>query len=186
MLEGRELVPAGGHVDRRLDALGVQRIHLGTQQVELQMRMHLAHLGRVVAQPVMALREDGDAVDVGVLERLREGLGVEPLADAGNVGMGVEVEMDLAKTHSGSAQIDRRILGMRLIDAILRLENRFACPALLPAVNSSLHRTVSVIRTVFVEFKYAFGREIELAVLRTGIALLSAGCGRRRRYPPDK
>jgi hypothetical protein len=32
----------------------VQRIELGARQVEVEMRVHLADLGRVIAHPVMA------------------------------------------------------------------------------------------------------------------------------------
>ena len=102
MLEGGKLVPGGGEIDRGIDADGMQRIDLRAQQVERQMRMHLADLGRMVADAVMALGEHRDAVDIGVLEGLAEGLGVEARADAGDRGVGVEIEMDLAETHKSS------------------------------------------------------------------------------------
>ena len=99
VLEGGELVPGGGEIDRRVDAHGVQRVDLGAQKVELQVRVHLADRGGVVGDAVVALGEDGDAVHVGVLERLGEGLRVEPRANAGDQRAGVEIQMDLAKAH---------------------------------------------------------------------------------------
>src|SRR5688500_1321897 len=99
MLEGRELVPGRGKIDRRVDADGVERVELGARQVEVEMRMLLADLGRVVAHAVVALRKDRDAVDVSILERLGEGLGVELRTDPGDRRVGVEIEMDLTKTH---------------------------------------------------------------------------------------
>ena len=47
----------------------------------------------------MALREDGDRVDVGLGEGAGEILRVEARADARNPLGGVEIEMDLAVAH---------------------------------------------------------------------------------------
>ena len=102
VLEGGKLIPGGGEVDRGIDAHGMQRIDLRAEQVERQMRMHLSDLGRMIAHAVMALGKHRDAVDIGVLEGLAEGLGVEARADAGDRGVGVEIEMDLAETHKSS------------------------------------------------------------------------------------
>ena len=82
---------------------GVQRVDLRAEEVEVEMGMLLADLGRMVRPAVMALREDGDRIDIGLGKCLgRSFFGVEARADAGNPLGGVEVEMDLPVTHGMS------------------------------------------------------------------------------------
>ena len=61
--------------------------------------MLLADLGRMIRPAVMALREDGDGIDVGLGKCPAEAFRIEARADAGNPFGGVEVEMDLTVTH---------------------------------------------------------------------------------------
>ena len=69
---GGVLVALDADVDRGADALAVQRLDLLAQQVEArpQARVPLGPAGVVVEVAVVALGEDGDAVDVGLLESL--------------------------------------------------------------------------------------------------------------------
>ena len=78
----------------------MQRLDLLFQQPRpaLQSRMPLRPLGFVIEMPVMALGEDGDAVDVGPFHRPRELARVEVDADVADPRAGVEIEVDLTVT----------------------------------------------------------------------------------------
>ena len=93
------LIDAGGEVDRHVDADLVAGVDLFAQQVEFEMGMHPPHFGRVVAPAVMAAREAGDRIDRGVAESLLPLPAVERFSDSFNEGGGVEIEMNLTKTH---------------------------------------------------------------------------------------
>ena len=99
MLARRELVPTGREVHRRVDAGLMERVDLRPQEIEIEVRVLLADLGRVVRPAVMAFGEDGDRIDVGVCERPGEVAGVEAGADPGNAFGGMEVQVDLAIAH---------------------------------------------------------------------------------------
>ena len=61
MFARRKLIPAGGDIDRCVDPGLVQRVELRARQIEIEVRMLLADLGRVIGPAVMALGEDRDA-----------------------------------------------------------------------------------------------------------------------------
>ena len=50
----------------------MQRVDLRAEEIEVEIRVLLAHLGRVVGDAVVALGEYGDRIDVGVGEGFRE------------------------------------------------------------------------------------------------------------------
>jgi hypothetical protein len=93
------VVETGGEIDRDLYVDLLAGVHLGAQQIEIEVGVHRADLGGVIGHPVMALREAGDGIDVGVLERLLPVLFVEGGADALDVGRGVKIEVDLAEAE---------------------------------------------------------------------------------------
>ena len=70
--------------------------HVAQQVGAREVGMRRAGLGRIVRPAVMALGEDGDRVDMRLLERRHEVVGIERRADAGDMLGGVEVEVDLA------------------------------------------------------------------------------------------
>ena len=80
------LIETGGDVDRHIHIDLLARVELGAQQVELQMGVHFAHLGRVIAPAVMADREAGDGVHVRVPQLPLPFFTVERLADSRNIG----------------------------------------------------------------------------------------------------
>ena len=80
------LVEAGSDVDRHIHIDLLARIELGAQQVELQVRMHFSHLGRVIAPAVMADRETGDGIHMRVPQLPLPFFTVERLADSRNIG----------------------------------------------------------------------------------------------------
>ncbi len=95
--ERREFVEPGAEVDGAAHADLAARVDLPREQVEPQVRVHPAHLGRVVAVAVMALREDRDRVHVPDLERLLELALVEARPDARDETARVKVEVDLTE-----------------------------------------------------------------------------------------
>jgi len=99
VLVRRPLVALHAQVDRGPDADAVQRVDLGAEQVEAgtQPRVALGAVRVVVQVPVVALGEDRHAVDVSFLVCPGELLGVEVLADVGDRGSGVKVEVDGAE-----------------------------------------------------------------------------------------
>ncbi len=95
VLPGRVLVDLEGQIDRRADAHGVQGLDLFGEQVEIGGEAGVAFrpVGAVVEMAVVALGEDGHAVDVGFLEGPGEGHRVEVPPHVGDVGAGVEVQV---------------------------------------------------------------------------------------------
>ena len=81
MLARGEFVPTGGEIDRRVDLVLVQGIELRPHQVEVETRMDLPDLGRMVGPAVMAFREDGHRIDVGLGKRAGKIVRVEAEAD---------------------------------------------------------------------------------------------------------
>ena len=77
----------------------MQRVDLGAGQIEVEMRMHLADLGRMIGDAVVAFGKDRDGVDMRVRKGVGERLGVKARADVRNQRRGVKIEMNLTKTH---------------------------------------------------------------------------------------
>jgi hypothetical protein len=69
---------------------------LRAEQVELQVRMHPADLGRIVAPAVVALGKNIDRIDVRQLERFLELLLREMRPDIRQMFRGVKIQMNLA------------------------------------------------------------------------------------------
>ena len=96
MVRGGVFFPADRGVDRRADAVAVERGDLFAEQVAPPERGVLAaRLRRVVTHAVVALGGEGDAVDVGVGERAGEGVGVELARHVGDERRGVKIQVDL-------------------------------------------------------------------------------------------
>ena len=90
------LLPRDSGIDRRADALVVQRLdHLAEQVASAERRVNRADARRIVVHAVVALGEDRDAVHQGVAVRAGELAGVELAADTGDVRGGVKVEVNL-------------------------------------------------------------------------------------------
>ena len=99
VLVRRDVVDAGGEVDRRRDADLLRGVDLRAQEVEREVRVHPPDLRRMVGPAVVALGEERDRVDVPQAQRVLELILVELRPDAVDVGRRVEVEMDLAEAH---------------------------------------------------------------------------------------
>ena len=96
------LEESGADVDGGGDADFVAGVHLGAQQLEVEVRVSRGLLGVEVRVAVVPVGEKGDGVHVGGLEGLLPLFFVEGLADAWDQRGGVEVEVDLAKAHGWS------------------------------------------------------------------------------------
>ena len=79
--------------------------HLGPDEIEVQSGVHFAHLGGVVAVPVVAAGKTGDGVHVGHLQTLLPQLFVEGFADARDHGRSVEIQVHLPETKFVSAHV---------------------------------------------------------------------------------
>src|SRR5205085_2147436 len=106
---GDVLVPDHGRVGGHVDAVAAAGRDLLAEEVAAQAGMPPPDLGRVVGHAVVAAREDADRVDRGVLERADELVGVEVLADAGDQGRGVEVEVDVPSRKDRSHERGRQV-----------------------------------------------------------------------------
>jgi hypothetical protein len=96
LLVGRHLIEPCGKIDRSVDTCLLGGVVLGAEQVEVEMRMDFADARRVIAPAVVALRKERDRINGSCLQRFLLALFVESFSDAGNIGRGVEIEVDLA------------------------------------------------------------------------------------------
>ncbi len=76
-------------------------LNLRAEEVKIQVRVHGAHFGRVIAPTVMALGEDVDLIEPAGAQRVLEVLLTEALADAVDVFGGMEIEMHLSGRNMG-------------------------------------------------------------------------------------
>ena len=95
---GRVAVDSGGQVNRNVDADFLAGVKLGAQEVELEIRVHHADFGRVVAHAVVAERKAGDGIDMCGFQAFLPNLFIELLPDPGNHRRGVKVQMNLSET----------------------------------------------------------------------------------------
>jgi hypothetical protein len=88
--------PANGVIDGCAHVDLVAGLDLLAQQVDLERGVHAAHLGRIVAPPVVPLGKDVDQVDMSDLECLLELALVKAAPYGGDVLGGMEIQVDLS------------------------------------------------------------------------------------------
>ena len=93
-------IEAGAEVNRRVDADLPAGLQLRAQQIELQVRMHRVGPGRMIRPAVVAFGKQCDRIDVAQLQRALKLLLAEFPADFRNQAGGMEVKVDLTKTHN--------------------------------------------------------------------------------------
>lgn len=98
MLGRQGVVKTRGDVNRCVDVYFLACVKLSAQQVVVKVRMTVPNLGVVVVPAMVALRKQGDGVDMGGLQGRLPLLLVETLANARNLARCVKVQMNLAKT----------------------------------------------------------------------------------------
>ena len=81
----RVAVDSGGQVNRNIDADFLAGVKLGAQEVELEVRVHHADFGRMVAHAVVTERKAGDGIDMCGFQAFLPNLFIELLPDPGNL-----------------------------------------------------------------------------------------------------
>ena len=98
------LIVACRDIDGGADADLVGRLDLGGQQLEIpEGGVHFIGFGFMVCPAVVAFGEHGDRIDVADAQGILELLFIKAGADAGNVLAGVEIKVDLTKSHGMSS-----------------------------------------------------------------------------------
>ena len=83
----------------QLVADGVAGLYLGTQQVEVEVGVHLTHLSWVIAPAMVAAAKKRDGIHMTQLQGLLSMGGIKGLAGLRDRFVGVEDQVDLSKTH---------------------------------------------------------------------------------------
>jgi len=96
---GGQVVHAGREINRSVDPGLLGCLVLRPEQVESEVRVDLAHRGRMVAPAMVAFREKGNRIDCRGLQGFLPTLLVEFLPDAGDVRGSVKIKVDLAEAE---------------------------------------------------------------------------------------
>jgi hypothetical protein len=122
MLFSGQIIYSGSQIDRHIYIYLLASPDLFTEKVEIQMRVHFADFGRMIAPAVMTSGKTCYRIYICIEKRLLKFLFIEPASYFRDMFGCMEIKMYLSKSHiSGQAHCFLVVLYTRIVEFAKRM-----------------------------------------------------------------